>query len=124
MVNRIVAAKLGDALSQQIVVDNRAGAGGTIGVEIGAHAAPDGYTIVVGGPNTMILAKFMFRKLGYDPLKDFDAISLTVIVEAILAHDVITTHRQMRAHLLSARSATSRVAPAWASPALDHNTQK
>lgn len=85
MVNRIVAAKLGDALSQQIVVDNRAGAGGTIGVEIGAHAAPDGYTIVVGGPNTMILAKFMFRKLGYDPLKDFDAISLTVIVEAILA---------------------------------------
>lgn len=48
----------------------------------------------------------------------------SVIVEAILAHDVITTYRKMRAHLLSARSATSRVAPAWASPALDTKTQK
>ena len=85
VVNRIVASKLSDVLGQQMVVDNRAGAGGTIGIEIAARAAPDGYTIVVGGPNTMILAKFMFRKLTYDPLRDFDGISLTVIAEGILA---------------------------------------
>jgi DNA-binding GntR family transcriptional regulator len=46
----------------------------------------------------------------------------SVIVEAILAHDVVTSYRQMRAHLLSARSATSRLAPAWASPAPDNKT--
>lgn len=46
----------------------------------------------------------------------------SVIVEAILAHDVITSYRQMRAHLLSARSATSRLAPAWASPVPDNKT--
>ena len=85
IVNRIVATKLSDALGQQVVVDNRAGAGGTIGVEIAARATPDGYTIVVGGPNTMVLAKFIYRKLAYDALKDFDAISLTVIAESILA---------------------------------------
>jgi DNA-binding GntR family transcriptional regulator len=46
-----------------------------------------------------------------------------VIVEAILAHDVITTYRAMRTHLLSARSATSRAAPIWASPASGANPQ-
>jgi DNA-binding GntR family transcriptional regulator len=48
----------------------------------------------------------------------------SVIVEAILSHDVITTYRAMRTHLLSARSATSRVSPAWASPAADTRTHK
>jgi tripartite-type tricarboxylate transporter receptor subunit TctC len=85
VVNRIVAAKLGNALGQQVVVDNRAGAGGTIGMEIGARALPDGYTLVVGGPNTMILSKFVYKTLAYDSLKDFEPISLTVIAEGILA---------------------------------------
>jgi tripartite-type tricarboxylate transporter receptor subunit TctC len=58
------------------VVDNRPGAGGIIGTEIGAHSAPDGYTLTVGHIGTHASAQFLFKKLPYDPLKDFAPITL------------------------------------------------
>ncbi len=75
IVGRIVAAKLGEGLGQQVVVDNRGGAGGTIGTDITAKAAPDGYTMLV---NNISLAvnHTLFRKLPYDTLKDLAPVSL------------------------------------------------
>ena len=73
---RFVAQKLSERWGQQVVVDNRPGAGGIIGTEIGAHAAPDGYTLTVGHIGTHASAQFLFKKLPYDPLKDFAPISL------------------------------------------------
>jgi tripartite-type tricarboxylate transporter receptor subunit TctC len=67
-----------------VVVDNRGGAGGVIGVETGARAAPDGYTLVMGAPATMIIARFTSRNLPYDPLKDFEPISLIVNSDAVM----------------------------------------
>jgi tripartite-type tricarboxylate transporter receptor subunit TctC len=73
---RFVAQKLAERWGQQVVVDNRPGAGGIIGTEIGAVAAPDGYTLTVGHIGTHASAQFLFKKLPYDPVKDFAPISL------------------------------------------------
>jgi tripartite-type tricarboxylate transporter receptor subunit TctC len=73
---RFVAQKLSERWGQQVVVDNRPGAGGIIGSEIGAKAAPDGYTLTVGHIGTHASAQFLFKKLAYDPVKDFAPISL------------------------------------------------
>jgi tripartite-type tricarboxylate transporter receptor subunit TctC len=81
---RIVTGKLGEVLGQQIVIDNRGGAGGTIGVELAARAAPDGYTVLAGASSSMIVARWTYRSLGFDALKDFDAISNVVNVDAVL----------------------------------------
>jgi tripartite-type tricarboxylate transporter receptor subunit TctC len=81
---RIVAPKMSELLGQSFVVDNRGGAGGIIGVETGARSAPDGYTLVMGAPATMIIARFVQRNLPYDPLRDFEPISLIVNAEAVM----------------------------------------
>jgi tripartite-type tricarboxylate transporter receptor subunit TctC len=81
---RIVTGRLGELLGQQIVIDNRGGAGGTIGVELAARAAPDGYTVLAGASSSMIVARWTYRSLGFDALKDFDAISNVVNVDAVL----------------------------------------
>ena len=81
---RIVTGRLGEVVGQQVVIDNRGGAGGTIGVELAARAAPDGYTILAGASSSMIVARWTYRSLGFDALKDFDAISNVVNVDAVL----------------------------------------
>ncbi len=81
---RIVAARLADALSVQIVIDNRGGAGGTIAGDIAAHAAPDGYTLLAGSVSTHSFAPIIYRKLPYDPITDFAPISLFAIVQNML----------------------------------------
>ena len=73
---RFVAQKLSERWGQQVVVDNRPGAGGIIGAEISAASAPDGYTLFVGHIGTHAAAQFLFKKLAYDPVKDFAPISL------------------------------------------------
>ena len=73
---RFVAQKLSERWGQQVVVDNRPGAGGIIGAEIAARAAPDGYTLMVGQIGTHASAQFLFKKLAYDPVKDFLPITL------------------------------------------------
>lgn len=73
---RFVAQKLTQLWHQQVVVDNRAGAGGIIGAEIAATSNPDGYTLFVGQIGTHASPQFLFKKLAYDPVKDFAPISL------------------------------------------------
>jgi tripartite-type tricarboxylate transporter receptor subunit TctC len=68
---RIVGTELGNALGAQFVVENRPGGGGNIGVEMAAHAAPDGYTIVVGTNAQLAINVGLFASLPFDPLKDF-----------------------------------------------------
>lgn len=73
---RLVAIKLTDALGQQFVVENRPGAGGLIGSEMVARAAPDGYTLVVSGVASHVVAPALNPNLGFDPIKDFTHIAL------------------------------------------------
>jgi tripartite-type tricarboxylate transporter receptor subunit TctC len=80
---RIIGQKLGETLGQQVVIENRPGAGGTIGTEIVARAAPDGYTLVMASPSHAITPSLY--KLSFDPIKDFTPITLAVIAPYILA---------------------------------------
>ena len=75
IVGRIVAQKLGERLGQQVVVDNRAGAGGNLGAEIAAKAAPDGYTLFMGTP-AQTINPGLYRTLNYDLVRDFAPVSL------------------------------------------------
>src|SRR5690349_7812380 len=75
---RIVGKTLGEQLGEQIVVENRAGAGGTIAVAYAAKAAPDGYTIVLANVGALTANPFLMH-LTYDPLKDLTPISMAAI---------------------------------------------
>jgi len=80
IVGRIVAEQIGQALGQPVVVDNRAGAGGSIGAEFVARATPDGYTLLVGSNGPLTVNPFVQAKMAYDPLKDLGAVALTSYV--------------------------------------------
>ena len=81
---RIVAPKLSELLGQQLVIDNRGGAGGTIGIELAARAAPDGYTVLIGASSSMIVSRFTYRSLPFDALNDFEPVSNLVNADAVL----------------------------------------
>jgi tripartite-type tricarboxylate transporter receptor subunit TctC len=76
IVARIAAPALSVQLGQQVVVDNRSGAAGTIGAEIAAHATPDGYTLFACNIASLAVSPALYRKLGYDPAADFAPIGL------------------------------------------------
>jgi tripartite-type tricarboxylate transporter receptor subunit TctC len=73
---RIVAARLGEVLGQQVVVDNRAGAGGSLGLEIGKNANPDGYTLITTSISALTVSPHIRKNLGYDPMKDFEYVAM------------------------------------------------
>jgi tripartite-type tricarboxylate transporter receptor subunit TctC len=75
LLGRVVAKKLGEALGQQVIVENRPGAGGNIGTEVMAKAAPDGYTLGIV-PSTHAIAPNLYARLPFDPIKDFTFITL------------------------------------------------
>jgi tripartite-type tricarboxylate transporter receptor subunit TctC len=76
IISRVFGAKLGEVLGQQVVSDNRGGASGMIGAEIAARAAPDGYTIFLGTIGVLTLNPNLYQKLPYDPVRDFQPVSL------------------------------------------------
>ena len=84
VVARIVGQKMSDILGQQVIIENRAGAGGNIGAAAVAKAAPDGYTILMGTISTHTLNPIMGKTKPYDPVKDFAPISLLVSVPNVL----------------------------------------
>ena len=85
IVGRIIAQKLGETWGQQVIVDNRGGAGGTIGSDIAAKSAPDGYTILVGTSSTHAVAPSLYSKLAYDPVRDFAPVTLLASATILLA---------------------------------------
>ncbi len=82
---RMIALRLAESLGQQIVIDNRAGAGGAIGVEIAAKSAPDGYTMVIGHIGTLAVNPTLYPKLPYDPVRDLQPITLIAKVPNLMA---------------------------------------
>lgn len=84
VVSRAVGAKLAEAWGEQVVIDNRAGAGGVIGTELAAKAIPDGYTLLFGTSGGMTINPALTSKLPYDPVRDFAPVSLLVINPQLL----------------------------------------
>ncbi len=77
LVARIIAPRLGEVLQQQVVIDNRAGANGTIGAELAANATPDGYNLHLGTLGALVISPAI-SKVQYDPIRDFATISMAV----------------------------------------------
>jgi tripartite-type tricarboxylate transporter receptor subunit TctC len=103
---RVVAIRMGEALGQQIVADNRGGAGGLIGAEIAAHAAPDGYTLLVSSTGMQVITPQIYKKLNYHPTRDFASISLYAITQ-----NMLVTHTS-----LPAKNVKELIAHAKANP--------
>src|SRR3954469_18952836 len=75
VVTRIILDRMSKSLGQPMIIDNRPGAGGNTGTAAGAKSAPDGYTLIASGSGPVAANKTLYRDLGYDPEKDFEAIS-------------------------------------------------
>jgi tripartite-type tricarboxylate transporter receptor subunit TctC len=84
IVSRIVFAKLSEQLGQQFIIDNRSGAGGTIGSAVVAQSKPDGYTLLIQTVASHVSNAHLYSKLPYDPLRDFAAVSPLARVVAVL----------------------------------------
>jgi tripartite-type tricarboxylate transporter receptor subunit TctC len=84
VITRILLNRMATSLGQAFVVDNRPGAGGNIGTAAAAHAAPDGYTLVMSTSGPLAANKSLFKELGYDPQKDFAPICLFAILPNIV----------------------------------------
>jgi tripartite-type tricarboxylate transporter receptor subunit TctC len=103
---RLVSAPLAVAVGQPIVVENRAGAGGIVGTEIVARAAPDGYTLTVGSAGTHGVNQSLYRRLPYNVLRDFQPISRLADAPSILA-----VHPSLPAHSVKDLIALARAKP-------------
>jgi tripartite-type tricarboxylate transporter receptor subunit TctC len=106
IVARIVADRMAESLGQQFVVDNRGGAGGTLGTRQVAHAAPDGYTIALGYTGTLAIGPSLFANVGYDVRRDFAPIGAIAV-----APNTLVVHPSFPAH-----SVTELIAYAKANP--------
>jgi tripartite-type tricarboxylate transporter receptor subunit TctC len=105
-VARVVAEKMGRILGQQIVIENRPGAGGGLAARSVAHSEPDGYTIGIGNPATLAIAPAVFPNVGYDPVKDFAPVGMI----AASPH-IILVNKDDPAHSLSELIARARQEP-------------
>lgn len=81
---RVLSAGLAEQLGQQVLIDNKAGAGGTVGTDLVAKAKPDGYTLLFGTAATHGINVSLYENLSYDPLKDFELVALTGLVPMVL----------------------------------------
>ena len=84
LVARTVAMKLTEALGQPVVIDNRAGAAGSIGADIAAKSPPDGHTLLLGSNGPLAINPFLYAKLPYDAARDFAPVSLVTVMPFVL----------------------------------------
>ncbi len=103
---RTVSPKLGEGLGQQVVIDNRSGAGGMIGVELGAKSPPDGYTLVIATVGQISINPNLYAKMPFDPVKD-----LAPIILAGNIFNVLIVHPALPAQSVKALIALARARP-------------
>ena len=84
ILGRLIAQRLTAQVGQQVVIDNRGGAGGIIGAELAARAVADGYTLLFGGTAPLSINPWLHKQLPYDPIKDFVAVSLVGTAPSLL----------------------------------------
>ena len=107
--SRWAAQQLNAALGQAMVVDNRGGAGGIIGTEMVAKAAPDGYTLLGGNPGPLTIAPSIRKQLPYDPVKDFTAITLIAKSQSCLCVHPSVPAKNVKEFVALAKSKPGRI---------------
>lgn len=106
VLGRALAQRLSEPLGQQVIFDNRSGAGGTLGSEMVAKSPPDGYTLLLAATGPMTIAPFVYPKLGYDTLRDFAPVAMVA-----LAPYIIITHPSVPAKNLKELIALAKAKP-------------
>lgn len=106
MLARVLAQKFSEAWKQPVVVENRAGAGGAIGTELAAKAAPDGYTLLFSSAGPIVINPGLYPKLGYDPLRDFAPIAFVAA-----SPQMLVVHPSVPATSVKALVALARAQP-------------
>jgi len=106
-VARLLVPRLGESLGQQVIVDNRSGAGGIVGMELVARSVPDGYTLVMGYTGSLTINPSLHERLPYRPVEDFDPISV-----AVASPFLLIVHPSMRAASVGDLVAISKSAAA------------
>lgn len=101
---RSLGQKLTDAWNQQVIVDNRAGAGGVISMQIAAKAAPDGYTLLMGSSTQFSISPALRAKLPYDPVRDYTPITQAALTPVILAVQAAHPARSLQELIQSAKA--------------------
>jgi tripartite-type tricarboxylate transporter receptor subunit TctC len=113
---RIFAQALTNVAGHQVVIDNRAGAGGVLGMEIGKNANPDGYTIISASTAAMTIAPHIYRKLPFEPLKDYEFVSLFGITPNVLVVNPSLPPKNVKELVDYCRSRNGQVNMASAGP--------
>lgn len=103
-ISRLVAARVGSDFGQQLVVDNRPGAGTTIGTALAAKAAPDGYTIVMSSAASHAMAPQLYANPGYDVVKDFTGVTLIATTPSMLITATSQPYKTMQALIGAAKA--------------------
>ena len=106
---RTIAPGLSEALGTQVVIDNRGGAGGTLGTDIGSKAAPDGYTLTLGSTGTLSTAPPLYPKMGYDPIRDFAFTSLVNNVPLVLEEHPSIPEKTVKEFIALAKSRPGKI---------------
>jgi tripartite-type tricarboxylate transporter receptor subunit TctC len=106
IIARSIAQKLSERLEQQVVVDNRPGAGGNIGTDIVAKSAPDGYTILMGSAGPLAINASLFAKMPFDPVRDLAPVTL-----AASTPNVLVVHPSLKAATVNELIALARTRP-------------
>jgi tripartite-type tricarboxylate transporter receptor subunit TctC len=101
---RLVGQKLTEQWGQNFIIENRGGAGGTIGVEFASKAPADGYTLVMGGSSNLAVAPGLYPKLGYDPLRDFTPVANVAFVPYVVTINPSVPAKNMKELIAIARS--------------------
>jgi len=109
LVARAVAARLGPRLGQQVVVENRAGAGGNIGTELVARAAPDGYTLLLASVASFAISPALLGKVPFDPINDFAPVAQAALVSSLLSAHPSLPARSLKQFVALAKQAPGSV---------------
>ncbi len=109
IVGRVVAQKLSERLGQTVVVENRAGAGGTLGADVAAKAPADGYTLSIGTTSTHAVAAGAYSKLAYHPVRDFAPVSLVAVTPYLLVVNPQTGAKTLKELITLAKASPGKL---------------
>ena len=109
ILTRLLGQKLSEAWGQQVIIDNRPGAAGTVGAELVARAPADGYTLIMGSFGNIIVANSLYKNLKYDPLTDFASIALVSLPPGILVENPAVPAQNVRELVAYAKTNPGRL---------------
>ena len=108
VVARVIGQKLSESIGQQVVIDNRPGAGGNLSAEIAARAAPDGYTLYMSSASLVVNVS-LYRKVAYDPVRDFAPVTLLASAQNVLVAHPSVPARSVKELIALARKTPGRI---------------